>query len=103
MADDRQAAHERFVPAVLCGIDGEPPTYVSARVADTADGAVAYATRSGEVADLPAGEKPYPVRRVLMRELDPIACKIRGVDDGWWVECTSRAKNAEPFWRIDDE
>jgi hypothetical protein len=88
-----------YIPTVLCGLDGEPPTYVSAAVAETADDAVAYAVDSGEISEPPTGG--YEVRRVLLRELDPIACKIRGVDDGWWVECTARSKKAAPFWRID--
>jgi hypothetical protein len=36
-----------------------------------------------------------------MRPLDPIACKIRGVEEGWWDECTAKSKNAVEFWRID--
>lgn len=73
-------------PTVLCGIDGEPPTYVSHMVAATAKDAVAYAQDSGEVAE---DDDDYEVRAVLMRELDPIACKIRGVEDGWWVSAQS--------------
>jgi hypothetical protein len=96
------ATTQRYVPTILCGMDGEPPTYVSRAVAATADEALAYAVRSGEVAGPPAGET-YEVTPVLMRELDPVACKIRGVEDGWWVECTPRSKKAAPFWRIDDD
>jgi hypothetical protein len=87
------------IPTVLRGIDGEPPIYVSAAVAGTPDGAVAYAVELGELAEPPV--PGYEVRHVLMRELDPIACKVRGVDEGWWVECTARAKKAAPFWRIE--
>lgn len=87
----------RFIPTLLRGFDGEPPTYVSAIVADTAEAAVTFAQSSGE---LPPDDV-YEAKRVLMRELDPIACKIRGVDEGSWVECTSRARRAQPFWRID--
>lgn len=89
-----------YVPSVLCGIDGEPLVFVSAAVADTPEAAVAYAVQSG---DLPEGDpgEMYPVAQILMRELDPIACKIRGYEEGWWVECTPRAKKAHPFWRIE--
>lgn len=91
---------DSYVPSVLCGIDGEPPVYVSHVAAATAEDAVAYAVRSGELREPEPGES-YEIRSVLMRELDPIACKIRGVDDGWWVECTPRAKRPVPFWRIE--
>lgn len=86
-----------YVPEILCGVDGEPPIFVSETVAETPDDAIAYAVSSGELVD-PLG---CPVSRVLMRELDPIACKIRGYEEGWWVVCTSRSKKAHPFWRID--
>lgn len=85
-----------YVPSILTGIDGEPPVYVSTRVAKTSEAARVYAVERGE---LPADENP-DISRVLMRELDPIACKIRGVEDGWWVECTARSKRAESFWRL---
>lgn len=87
------------VPTVLRGVDGEPPTFVSVVVADTAEAALAYAQASG---DLPGGDdEPYEIERVLMRELDPIACKARGLEHPWWVECTTRAKNPLPYWKID--
>lgn len=25
----------------------------------------------------------------------------RGYEEGWWVECTPRAKQAHSFWRIE--
>lgn len=95
-----QAHSTRVVPTVLTGVDGEPPTYVLAsRAADEA-AAIACAVADGVIAEPEPDETP-DVRRVLMRELDPIACKIRGVDDGWWDECTARAKNPVEYWRID--
>lgn len=89
-----------YVPSVLCGQDGEPPVYVSTIVADTGEAAIVYAIGSGELPE-PEGDESYPVRRVLMRELDPIACRARGYEEGWWVECTDRARHACPFWRIE--
>jgi hypothetical protein len=89
-----------YVPTELSGIDGEGPVYVLASRAATAEEAIARAVESGLMAEPEAGEE-YEPRRVLMRELDPIACRIRGVDEGWWDECTARAKNPVEFWRID--
>lgn len=86
-------------PAILVGLDGEPPVYVNAAVAATEADAVAYAKRSSE---LPGDVDPTRVAAVFMRELDPIACKIRGVDHPWWVECTLRAKRPVAFFRIDE-
>jgi hypothetical protein len=89
----------RIIPTILRGIDGEPPTFVSALVAETAAAAIRYAQASGDLRedDILA----FDAEKVLMRELDPIACKIMGVDHPWWVECTPRARNPLSFWRID--
>lgn len=85
-------------PTILLGRDGEPPMYVLKRLASTPSDAIAFALDQGEgVADCPESA----VTVVLMKPLDPVACRIRGVDEGWWVECTARAKNATEFWRID--
>jgi hypothetical protein len=85
-------------PTILLGQDGDGPMYVLKRLAATPADALAFALDQGEgVDDCPESA----VSAVLMRPLDPIACKIRGVEDGWWDECTARAKNATEFWRID--
>lgn len=86
-----------ITPTILLGQDGEPPLYVNASFAANPAEAVAFARDQGEHVDDVADE----VTRVLMRELDPIACKVRGVDHPWWVECTARAKRPVVFWRID--
>jgi|SRR5277367_3998281 len=90
----------RDVPSILWGQEGEPPLYVNGSCATTPAEAVAFAREQGAYVDegiVIADE----VSRVLMRELDEIACKVRGVDHPWWVECTARSKKAVAFWRID--
>lgn len=89
---------ERTVPTIRRGVDGEGPVYVSARVAGTGAEAVAFAIADGEI---PRDYEDADTAHVLMRELDETACKIRGLDWPWWVECTTRARNPVPFWRID--
>jgi len=89
-------SHITTHPEILRGIDGAPPVYVSAAGLNTPEAAIAYVYGLGELDD-----PNVSATRVLMRELDPIACKIRGVDEGRWVECTPRAKQARAFWRID--
>jgi hypothetical protein len=37
---------------------------------------------------------------VLMRVESEVEAKINGHEAPLWVECTSRAKKAEPFWRV---
>src|ERR1044071_4738830 len=73
----RHMGEPRFVPTELTGMDGEPPVYVLARRAATTDDAVACAVASGLIAEPPPGVK-LDVRRVLMREMDPIRWRIRG-------------------------
>lgn len=92
-------SHET-APTILVGQDGESPVYVNRSCAVTPQDAVAFARDQGEYI---AGEIVVAdeVKPVLMRELDEIACKIRGLEHPWWVECTARAKNALAFWRID--
>lgn len=87
-------------PSILLGQDGEPPLYVNGLCAATPAEAVAFARDQGEYIDeeIVVAEA---VSRVLMRELDAIACKVRGVDYPWWVECSARSKKAVAFWRID--
>lgn len=84
-------------PEILRGEDGEPPTFVSCAVATTPAEAVAYAVANDAAAE---DTDPAWVVRVLMRELDPIACRARGYEEGWWIECTARAKTGRSFWRI---
>lgn len=87
------------LPTILTSEDGEGPVYVLAReAAATAEAAIAFAISQGELHD---EHRHDLVTQILMRELDPIACKIRGVDEGYWVECTRRAKAPVAFWRID--
>lgn len=100
-ADQKPAPSERqFVPTILTGVDGELPAFVSVAVAATSEIALDFAGSEQGGWVLGEGEE-YEVTRVLMRELDPIACKVRGYDEGWWVECTARSKKARPFWKID--
>jgi hypothetical protein len=91
----------RHAPTILLGQDGEPPLYVNGLCAATPQEAVAFARDQGEDVDegIVVADQ---VTRVLMRELDEIACKIRGVERPWWVECSARSKKAVAFWRIDD-
>jgi hypothetical protein len=87
----------RLVPDFLTGQDGEPPYFVNTRLAPTEEVARAQLEREGYGAS-----DGYEASRVLMRELDPIACKIRGVEDGYWAICTKRARNPVEFWRLDE-
>lgn len=89
---------ECYLPTILADEDGEGPVFVLRREAATAEDAVVFAIRNGE---LNSDDVPDQIGIVLMRELDPIACKIRGVEDGYWVQCTKRAKAPVQFWRID--
>lgn len=86
------------LPSILLGQDGEPPMYVNGCCAATPEDAIAFARDQGIVEDIDAATQVSPV---LMRELDEIACKIRGVEHPWWIECSARSKKAVPFWRID--
>jgi hypothetical protein len=90
-------SHET-APTILVGRDGEPPLYVNRSCAVTSQDAVAFARDQGGYTETVVADEVKPV---LMRELDEIACKIRGLEHPWWVECTARAKNAVAFWRID--
>jgi hypothetical protein len=38
---------------------------------------------------------------VLMREESEVEANINGHEAPYWVECTTRAKHPEPFWRIE--
>lgn len=91
---------ERPTPTILLGRDGEPPLYVNGLCAATPAEAVAFARGQGEHIDEEIVVADA-VSRVLMRELDEIACRVRGLEDPWWIECTARSKKAMAFWRID--
>lgn len=86
-------------PMILSGVDGEPPHYVAVKVAATAADALAFAVAEGSINE-PEG---WSVERVRMRELDAVACQIRGVDHPWWVECTKRARRPLEFWKLSDD
>jgi hypothetical protein len=88
-----------LLPSILLGEDGDPPVYVNGLCAATPEDAVAFARDHGEYIDEEIVVATQ-VTRVLMRELDEIACKIRGVEHPWWVECSARSKKAVAFWRI---
>jgi hypothetical protein len=38
---------------------------------------------------------------VLMREESEVEAEINGHEFPYWVECTKRAREPEPFWRIE--
>lgn len=84
------------VPTYVCGEDGDEPIYISHAHAPTEEDAVRVLMGLGYDDAALAGVKPC-----LMRPLDRIAMKIRGVGDynEWWVECTPRSKRAVAFWR----
>lgn len=85
----------------LMGQDGEPPYFVRGSSAATADDALALARGKYGCAD----DDGWEVYEVLMKPLDPVAMKIRGLDldyDEFWVQCTARSRQAVRWWRIDE-
>lgn len=38
---------------------------------------------------------------VLLREQSEVEAKVAGNEFPCWVECTTRARRAEPFWRVE--
>lgn len=41
------------------------------------------------------------LRPVLMREQSEVEAKIAGEEFPLWVQCTKRARQHEPFWRVE--
>lgn len=44
---------------------------------------------------------PLVLVPILCRFASEVECKINGWEDGTFVDCTSRAKNPMPMWRIE--
>jgi hypothetical protein len=51
--------------------------------------------------ELGVARERIELRPVLMRQQSEVEAKIPGNEFPCWVECTTRARRCEPFWRIE--